>query len=49
LSGPVSWLPYDGGHDAEAVCFADAETLLIAEEATARLHEIRIDQFVRVR
>jgi hypothetical protein len=45
LSGAVRWLPYAGAEDAEAVCFADDQTLLVAEEATARLFEAPISAF----
>jgi hypothetical protein len=47
LSGPVRWLPYAGADDCEAVCFADDETLLLAEEASAQLWEIPLRSFVR--
>lgn len=46
LSGPVKWLPYRGAEDVEAVCFADAETLLVAAEAEGRLYEVPVNKFV---
>ena len=45
LSGPVKWLPYEGGDDVEAVCFADADTLLVAAEGTGRLYEVPLARF----
>lgn len=46
LSGPVRWLPFAPQGDMEAVCFADDKTLLVADEATARIYEVPIEQFV---
>jgi hypothetical protein len=38
----VRWAPL-ALHEAEAVCFADDETVLIADEATAELFELRLN------
>lgn len=46
LSGEVRWLPYKDHDDCEAVCFADDETLLVAEEASATVWEVPLKAFV---
>ena len=49
LRGPVRWLPYSEESEIEAVCFADDETLLVGDEAAARLYEVPIERFVEFR
>jgi hypothetical protein len=49
LSGPVSWLPYADHDEVEAVCFADDETLIVGDEALARLYDVPLAKFARVR
>lgn len=44
----IRWAPL-ASHEAEALCFADEETLLIADEATAELREIDIKPIVEVK
>ncbi len=44
----IYWRPYRA-EQVEAVCFADEETLLLADEATGRLYEVPIAQLVRIR
>jgi hypothetical protein len=48
FDGQVFWAPLKPS-DAEAICFADDKTLLIADEATAELFELTIDKLERVR
>lgn len=54
VSGPVRWLPYenesedDDDGEAEAVCFADDDTLLVGDEAAGRLYEVPLADFVDV-
>jgi hypothetical protein len=42
FDGRISWAPFPK-RDAEAICFADDHTLLIADEALGELYEARID------
>ncbi|MBX3435330.1 MAG: hypothetical protein KF847_18600 [Pirellulales bacterium] len=49
LRGAVSWLPFAGPEQIEAVCFADDSTILAADEVSARLFEISLDRFIPVR
>lgn len=48
FDGRISWAPSEE-HDAEAICFADDSTLLIADEAQAELFELPIAELIRVR
>lgn len=43
----IFWAPISK-RDAEAICFADDHMLLIADEASAELFEVRIDELSRV-
>ncbi len=45
LRGTVTWLPYTGPKQVEAVCFVDEKTLLAADEETGKLFEISLDKF----
>lgn len=47
FDGQVYWAPLKP-RDAEAICFADDKTLLIADEASAELFELSIDKLQRV-
>jgi hypothetical protein len=49
LRGRVSWLPFTGVEEVEAVCFADDETLLAADEKTAQLFEVPLSRFFSVK
>ena len=49
LRGNVAWLPFTGPEEVEAACFADDQTILVADEGTGRLFEVPIDRFVPVR
>ena len=46
--GQVSWMPYRS-FQVEAVCFADDDTLLLADEFRGTLHEVRISDLTRIR
>jgi hypothetical protein len=48
FAGAILWAPLKW-HEAEAICFANPDTLLMADEATAELFEIPIDQLTRCR
>lgn len=48
FAGGISWAPLEP-HDAEAICFADAETLLMADEAAAELYEVPLAKLTRIR
>jgi hypothetical protein len=48
FDGQVFWAPLKP-RDAEAICFADDRTLLIADETSAELFELTIEKLVRVR
>ncbi|MCA9233938.1 MAG: hypothetical protein KDA44_00605 [Planctomycetales bacterium] len=45
LRGSVSWLPFEGPKQIEAVCFADESTLLAADEITGMLFAAPLDAF----
>ncbi|MGD9632479.1 MAG: hypothetical protein AB7G28_18970 [Pirellulales bacterium] len=47
FDGQVYWAPLKP-RDAEAICFADDKTLLVADEAAAELYELAIDKLQRV-
>jgi hypothetical protein len=49
LRGQVSWLPFVGGKQVEAVCFADEDHLLAGDELLGELFEIPLERFVVVR
>lgn len=48
FAGCVLWAPLEP-HGAEAICFADDDTLLIANESSAELFEVPLAQLTRIR
>ena len=44
----VSWAPFPK-RDAEAICFADDHTLLVADESLGELYEVNIDDLTRLK
>ena len=48
FEGRIRWFPYKS-KQIESVCFADEKTLLLADEATAMLAEVSIDDFQLIR
>ncbi len=46
--GAIRWLPYEAAQ-VEAVCFADDNTLLLADEETAELFKVPIADLISVR
>ncbi len=47
FDGRISWAPFPK-RDAEAICFADDKTLLVADESLAELYEVQISDLTRV-
>ena len=47
FDGHVSWAPFPE-RDAEAICFADDHTLLIADETLGELYEVQIDDLTKL-
>lgn len=48
FSGPVSWFPYKA-KQVESVCFADRNSLLLADEENAALYQVPLEKLLRVR
>jgi hypothetical protein len=47
FGGRVFWAPFEK-RDTEAICFADDSTLLIADEAQAKLYEVNVADLSRI-
>lgn len=47
FDGRISWAPF-AERGVEAMCFADDQTLLVADEPSGELYEVKLDELTRV-
>jgi len=48
FDGKISWAPYGQEREIESVCFADDETILLADEGLGELYEVALKDLVEV-